>query len=352
MLVSVAVDRARGANELALEARDARGAEHVLVEEDQRKVAADAPAELDDGRAPVAQLDLTHRAQHHHLLADMLLQPPQGIPVGQGDVVVLALGLALELLDELGPRVPPLQPFLVVAVVVQLRVPDADALLLRLTLGGDELVVEAARVGVLGEVGAHAGAHRLDVVVDPAALLPGEDVDQVAVVAAADVLGVVALQPHRAHPVEKLLGEAGGLLAQWGGALDRLGPIAALGLEVLIEALLVEPAVLLGLEGLLGVDGQQAQAGVQPGHLDGVAVDHRVGGQRELAQHQPRGLQRPQPLLDLGLAQPLDPLGAAAAAGQQADRDQQPGQQWDAGPDRPAQSQGGLAAPGVPGSPT
>jgi hypothetical protein len=77
--------------------------------------------------------------------------------------------------------------------VLAARIPDAAAVGLGLGLGGDEVGVEPLRVAVLHEVRRHAGAHALDVVVDPLAVLLGEHVGQVAIVAVADLAGDVAL---------------------------------------------------------------------------------------------------------------------------------------------------------------
>src|SRR5262249_16758466 len=66
----------------------------------------------------------------------------------------------------------------------------------------------------------------------------------------------------------------------------------ALVLQVVVPARLVGAALGLVLEGLLGVDAEEAQRRIQPLNPDGVAVDDRVlGGERGLADDEPRRLE-------------------------------------------------------------
>src|SRR5690606_9153582 len=180
------------ADELAAGLERAGAGQGVLVEEDQRQAVGRAPAQQDLGRAR-GLADRPDRAEHDDLAADPALKAVDRVPVGEDDPVAATLGLALEGLDEVGPAVPPLEADVVVGVVLLAGVPDPALGGSGLVLGRDELGVEAARVAVLAEVGAHAGAHALDVVVVGLAVLLDEHVGEVAVVEVADLLGMIAL---------------------------------------------------------------------------------------------------------------------------------------------------------------
>jgi hypothetical protein len=136
--------------------------------------------------------------------------------VGEDDVVVLALRLALKGLHGLGAVGPPAQARVVVAVVHLAGVPDPAAGGAGLVLGVDQLLVEAAGVAVLHEVGAHTSAHALDVVVEALPVLLDEDVGEEAAEAVAHLFGVVALELDVADALKKRLGEGLGVLPEGG----------------------------------------------------------------------------------------------------------------------------------------
>ena len=98
--------------------------------------------------------------------------------------------------------------------------------------------------------------------------------------------------------VEEALREDLGLVAERRRHLHRVRRGAALVLQVLVPARLVRAPLGLVLEGLLGVDGEEAQGRVEPLHADGVAVDDRVlGRERELADDEPGRLEAGELLL-------------------------------------------------------
>ncbi|PRQ04525.1 hypothetical protein ENSA5_06910 [Enhygromyxa salina] len=326
------------AHVLAPVALDPGVLEHVVLPEDQREV-REHPAAQEHALGPALALaDVADGCEDLDLVAEPGLEPGEGVPVGQRDQGRIFGGLGLELLDELGPAIPPARAQIVVGVAARALGPDPALGLAGFGLGGHELVVEAPRVAVLGEVGAHARAHRLDVVVDPLAVTLDEHVGQEAVVAAADLLGVIALEPDRGHAGEEVLGPVLGVHAERRRDLDRAAGLGLLGLEVGVPADLELAPGLVGLEGLFGVDRQQPEARVEAVDLDGVAVDDRVGLERVLADDQAR-------VFALELAAVEASVEARARGRAQREGGEQAGREQ-------VTTQGHrLGSPGEPGSP-
>jgi len=140
-------------------------------------------------------------------------------------------------------------------------------------------------------------AHRLDVVVEPLAVLLREHVREVAVVAIADLGRVIALEPHLVDAVEPLLGPHLGLVAERRRELHRARRRPAHLLDVRGPTLVERAALAVVLERLLGIESEQAQARVEAVDADRVAVDHLR--ELELADREARRLEPRQRLLRL-----------------------------------------------------
>jgi hypothetical protein len=268
--VPVLGDHAADDEGLADGAGEARPGQDIGIEEDQGQRAAAAGGEEDAGRAAAAVAHVLADREHLDLGAQARAQLVERAVVPEDDVPLV--GPAPERLDEGAAGVPPGPPLVVVGVVAEVGIPDAAAGGAGLALGRQHLAVVAGGMAVLGEVRAHAGAHGLDVVVDPATVLLDQRIGEVAAVAVAALGGVIALEAHLGDAGEEAHGEAARLLAERAGSLHRPRRCAAQGTQEAGPVGVGGPAVGGPLERLLGVEADQPQRVVEADDPQGVAV--------------------------------------------------------------------------------